>query len=152
MDPVTIRRAEPRDAEAIARFNIAMALETEGKALDPAVISAGVEALLDNPALGFYLVAAAEAQVVASLMITTEWSDWRNGVFWWVQSVYVKPAFRRRGIYRQMYGAVKEMAQDANVCGFRLYVERENYRAQATYEALGMTETPYRMFEELRRT
>lgn len=149
--PAQVRRAQPSDTAAIARFNIAMALETESKTLDPDVVAAGVAALFDNPALGFYVVAEVESQVVASLMITTEWSDWRNGLFWWVQSVYVEPAFRRQGLYRRMYEAVKAMAQEAqdtNVCGFRLYVERENHRAQTTYRALGMAETPYRLFEE----
>ncbi|MEO0408035.1 MAG: GNAT family N-acetyltransferase [Cyanobacteria bacterium P01_A01_bin.135] len=150
MGAVTIRRAEQRDAGAIARFNIAMALETEDKVLNSEVVAAGVNALLNTPALGFYLVAEIESQVVASLMITTEWSDWRNGIFWWVQSVYVEPAFRRQGIYRRMYEAVKELAKTENVCGFRLYVERDNHRAQATYGTLGMEETAYRLFEELR--
>ncbi|MGB3616213.1 MAG: N-acetyltransferase [Elainellaceae cyanobacterium] len=148
MEPITIRRAEWRDGLAIADFNQKMALETENKTLTPDVVLAGVGALFDNPALGFYLVAEVAGQVVASLMITREWSDWRNGVFWWIQSVYVVPGFRRQGIYRRMYGAVKELAAaEPNVRGFRLYVDQENSRAQATYKALGMEESPYRIFE-----
>ena len=126
-----------------------MAQETEEKTLLPAVILAGVKALLANPAYGFYLVAEMDEKVVACLMITTEWSDWRNGVFWWIQSVFVIPDYRRQGIYRRMYERVKDLAsQEPNVCGFRLYVERDNMRAQSTYRSLGMVETPYRMFEE----
>ncbi len=151
MDSITIRRAERGDAQIIADFNRAMAHETEDKTLVPEVVLAGVETLLESPALGFYLVAIAESKVVATLMVTMEWSDWRNGLFWWVQSVYVEPGFRRRGIYRRLYEFVKDLAEnETNVCGFRLYVERENEKAQATYSALGMAECPYRMFEEMR--
>ncbi|MEM9977199.1 MAG: GNAT family N-acetyltransferase [Cyanobacteria bacterium P01_D01_bin.2] len=153
MDPIKIRRAQIRDADDIARFNQAMALETEQKQLTPEVVLAGVSALLENSAQGFYIVAEDNSKVVACLMITTEWSDWRNGLFWWVQSVFVTPDYRRRGIYRRMYGYVKELAAQApNVCGFRLYVEQDNKRAQKTYAALGMTQSPYRLFEELTPT
>jgi ribosomal protein S18 acetylase RimI-like enzyme len=149
-DPV-IRQASITDADTLADFNIEMARETENKRLHDHVIRPGVRALLDNPALGFYVVAETEAGVAGSLMVTTEWSDWRNGIFWWVQSVYVRPEHRRTGIYRALYEFVKELAErDANVCGFRLYVERENTGAQATYKALGMEETAYLMFEELK--
>lgn len=153
LNPIKIRRAQTRDAGDIARFNQAMALETEQKQLMPEVVLAGVNALFENPAQGFYIVAEDNSKVVACLMITTEWSDWRNGLFWWVQSVFVAPDYRRRGIYRRMYGFVKELAAQApNVCGFRLYVEQDNRRAQKTYAALGMTQSPYRFFEELTPT
>jgi ribosomal protein S18 acetylase RimI-like enzyme len=146
-----IRRAEMRDADAIADFNAAMALETEGKELIAEVIGAGVRRLLGSPSLGFYLVAEHEGCVVACLMITNEWSDWRNGLFWWIQSVYVQQAYRRRGVYRQMYEEVRALAQaDAGVCGFRLYVEKENEVAHATYASLGMKETDYLLYEELK--
>ncbi|NEQ53615.1 MAG: GNAT family N-acetyltransferase [Leptolyngbya sp. SIO3F4] len=151
MHSITIRQAQLNDAEEIAYFNQAMALETENKKLAPEVILAGVKALLANPSYGFYIVAEAESQVVACLMITTEWSDWRNGVFWWIQSVFVKPDYRRRGIYRRMYTFIKQMANDSsNVCGFRLYVEKDNTRAQQTYASMGMMQSPYRIFEELK--
>jgi ribosomal protein S18 acetylase RimI-like enzyme len=128
-----------------------MALETEHKELLPEVIGAGVRALLDDPSAGFYLVATTEGRVIASLMITKEWSDWRKGSFWWIQSVYVRPQWRRKGVYRSLYRHVRELAaRDPAVCGFRLYVERENSRAQATYRALGMKETRYLVFEELK--
>lgn len=146
-----IRLARPGDAPAIAAFNAAMALETEGKRLFPEVIGAGVRALLRRPKAGFYLLAQTKAEIVGVLMITTEWSDWRNGAFWWIQSVYVRPEFRRQGVYRRLYRHSQKMARkDHRVCGFRLYVERENRRAQATYRALGMEKTRYLVFEELK--
>ena len=149
------RLADARDVETLVEFNRAMASETESKDLDLAVLTVGVESLLRDARYGFYVVAeycatANEREVVGSLMVTYEWSDWRNGVFWWIQSVYVKPSFRRQGVYRRLYEFIKQhAAEESNVCGFRLYVEKENRVAQATYEQLGMTETYYRMFEEL---
>ena len=146
-----IRRARPGDAPAIAAFNAAMALETEGKRLFPDVVGTGVRSLLRNPKAGFYVVAENGERVVGALMITKEWSDWRNGAFWWIQSVYVRPEFRRQGVYRRLYRHVQGLAKkDRRVCGFRLYVERENRRAQATYRALGMAKTRYLVFEELK--
>lgn len=145
-----IRLATPADAAVLLEFNAAMALETEGKDLLLEVIEAGVRGLLDNPVAGFYVLAETE-RVIAALMITKEWSDWRNGSFWWIQSVYVRPEARRQGVYRRLYRHVQEMAaKDPQVCGFRLYVERENRAAQATYAALGMKETRYLVFEELK--
>jgi ribosomal protein S18 acetylase RimI-like enzyme len=145
-----IRLATPADAGVLIEFNAAMALETEGKELLPDVIGAGVRSLLGNPAAGFYLLAEQDS-AVGSLMITKEWSDWRNGTFWWIQSVYVRPEFRRQGVYKNLYRHVQELAsKDPAVCGFRLYVERENERAQATYSALGMKPTHYLVFEELK--
>jgi len=144
-----IRSATPADAETIASFNEAMAVETEGKTLDPATVRAGVRGLFARPEFGFYVVAEDGGRIVGQLMITFEWSDWRNGVFWWIQSVYVRPEFRGRGVYRALHGHVKAMAKNAgSVCGFRLYVEKENAAAQETYRRLGMHETPYVLFEE----
>lgn len=145
-----IRRATYQDASELAEFNISMARETEGLALKPEVIAAGVRAMIDNPQMGFYLVVELDNGIQASLMVTTEWSDWRNGTFWWIQSVYVRPQYRRQGLYRELYARVKELAeQEPSVCGFRLYVERDNTAAQQTYRSLGMAETDYRIFEEL---
>src|SRR6185436_1569492 len=119
-----IRLARPGDTQAIVDFNAAMALETEGKRLFPEVIGAGVRSLLRRPKAGFYLLAEKQAEIAGVLMITTEWSDWRNGAFWWIQSVYVRPEFRRQGVYRRLYQHVKRLAKnDRRVCGFRLYVE-----------------------------
>ena len=146
-----IRPARAAEADAIAGFNIAMAEETEGKRLLPEVVGRGVRRLLAEPALGFYLVAEAQGEVRAALMVTTEWSDWRAGRFWWLQSVYVQPAWRRRGVFRALYAHVTAAAaQEPDVCGLRLYVERDNHAAQATYRALGMHETDYLLLEQLR--
>ncbi|MYD76844.1 MAG: GNAT family N-acetyltransferase [Gammaproteobacteria bacterium] len=146
-----IRRAESDDASVITEFNLGIALETENLKLRPETVRAGVAKLLDNPAFGFYLVAELDGQIVGSLMITTEWSDWRCGQFWWIQSVYVLPEFRKKGLYSRMYEKVKELARkNDNVYGFRLYVEKENFAAQAAYLKTGMRQTGYRMFEELK--
>jgi ribosomal protein S18 acetylase RimI-like enzyme len=151
MSKTVIRRANPDDASTLIDFNREMARETEGKELDHALITAGVRTLLANEALGFYVVAEHDEQIAGALMITTEWSDWRNGNFWWIQSVYVKPDYRRRGIYRSLHEFVRQIAdQDPSICGFRLYVERENTVAQETYHSLGMHATSYRLFEELK--
>ena len=145
-----IRQAGPDDAETLAAFNRAMAAETEAKGLDEEISVQGVRALLERPQHGSYLLAEAEGRAVGSLMVTTEWSDWRNGFFWWVQSVYVRPDCRRQGVYRELYAHVRGSARaQTNVCGIRLYVENENESAQRTYENLGMTKTGYRLYEEL---
>ncbi|MEM6429011.1 MAG: GNAT family N-acetyltransferase [Deinococcota bacterium] len=152
-DEITIRLASREDADDLIRFNRAMARETENKELIEDVIASGVRELLNNSALGFYVVAELDSEVISSLMITMEWSDWRNGVFWWIQSVYVLPSHRRKGIYRKLYEFVKDRAnEDNNVCGFRLYVEKDNLPARRTYEALCMKELDYKMYEELKET
>ena len=144
-----IRLATAADAAVIASFNAAMARETEHLELEPDRLRQGVEAVLSDPAKGFYLVAEeGDARVTGQLMITYEWSDWRNGVFWWIQSVYVAPEARGRGIYRQLFARVREeAAAKGNVCGLRLYVERDNRRAQAVYVKQGMRATAYDMYE-----
>jgi len=145
---ILIRPARISDADDLAAFNSAMALETENRILPPEIISAGIRNFLQHPEWGFYIVAESGARVVACLMITYEWSDWRNGLFWWIQSVYVHPEFRRLGIYRKMYEHVRRAAIAAgNVCGLRLYVDRDNQRAQTTYSDLGMSKTHYLIFE-----
>lgn len=147
----TIRNATVDDARALAEFNRRMALETEGLSLLPPVLLSGVKAVFEDPARGFYVVAETRRGLVAALMITREWSDWRDGEWWWIQSVYVRPSFRRRGVYRSLYRHVTDCAGRArNVCGLRLYVERENRVAQQTYAALGMRETRYKVFEYLK--
>ncbi|MEM1091581.1 MAG: GNAT family N-acetyltransferase [Pseudomonadota bacterium] len=147
---VKVREAVPEDTGTIAEYNLAMARETEDKELDSDTLFEGVAAGIADPARGTYYVAEVDGKLAACLLVTHEWSDWRNGWFWWIQSVYVAPDYRRRGLYSRMYKAVKSYAKEADrVVGFRLYVERENRRAQQTYESLGMSESGYLMFEEL---
>ena len=148
---IHIRKATPDDVQKIVYFNREMAFETEGVKLNPETTLAGACRLIQDQNLGFYLVAECGREMVGSLMITTEWSDWRNGVFWWIQSVYVMPRWRRKGIYRRLYEKVKKLAEaNRDVCGYRLYVERGNTAAQSTYRSVGMAETHYRMYEELK--
>lgn len=149
MHQYTTRPARIEDAPVIAEYNRAMARETEHKELDPGTLLAGVRAVFDQPGHGRYLVAQDPAgRVVGCLMITYEWSDWRNGRFWWIQSVYVHPDHRRRGVFRLLYDAVRRLGEaQGGVCGYRLYVERDNQAAQQTYRTLGMTDTPYLVFE-----
>jgi GNAT superfamily N-acetyltransferase len=144
-----IRKARKDDIDALIGFNEAMALETEGKKLFTDTLRKGVEAVLDDPQKGFYVVAEDEGRAIGGLMVTFEWSDWRNGWFWWIQSVYVAPDYRGKRIYSQLYNFVKdEAAATRDVCGFRLYVEKENTHAQGVYKKLGMEETYYLMYEE----
>ena len=150
-DPVTSPRiAVAEDAATLAGFNRAMALETESRSLPMETLLPGVEAVLRDPDHGFYVVADSGSEIAGSLLVTFEWSDWRNGRLWWIQSVYVRPAHRRRGVYRALHEFVRDRARaEGGVVGVRLYVERENVTAQRTYAALGMTETPYRIYEEM---
>jgi ribosomal protein S18 acetylase RimI-like enzyme len=149
MSLITVRPATPADAEFLVRGNAAMALETESLTLDMDRLRRGIHGLFEDPNRGFYLVAETDGRRVGQLMITYEWSDWRNGVFWWVQSVYVVPECRGQGVYRRLYQEVHELAKRArNVCGIRLYVEAENQRAQATYERCGMSRTAYVLYED----
>jgi ribosomal protein S18 acetylase RimI-like enzyme len=142
------RPATTHDTAILAEFNVAMAQETEARQLDLSTVTAGVRGLLENPQAGFYLVAEEHGRVVGSLMVTFEWSDWRNKTFWWIQSVYVHPAQRRRGIFTCLFRAIQAMATSRrDVCGLRLYVEQHNHIAQATYKSLGMDETHYDMYE-----
>ncbi len=149
MTEVLYRQARESDAATIAQFNERMALETEDKVLAPDTIRQGVTTVISSPDLGFYMVAEIDGQVVACLGITYEWSDWRNGLFWWIQSVFVHEDFRARGVFSGMYSEVKTLARrDRRVCGIRLYVEKDNDTAYRTYVRLGMTETEYRLMEE----
>ncbi|MEM9347332.1 MAG: N-acetyltransferase [Planctomycetota bacterium] len=147
----TTRPATPTDADIIARYNQAMAQETENKTLSLETLGPGVQRVFNDPSHGRYLVAESdEAGVVGCLLITYEWSDWRNAQVWWVQSVYVHPEHRRRGVFKMLYKAVRRLGESVGgVCGYRLYVERDNAQAQQTYEWLGMTQTAYLMYEDL---
>jgi GNAT superfamily N-acetyltransferase len=146
---MVIRQAERSDAAAIAEWNAAMAWETEQKRLDPAVLARGVAAVFDEPRRGFYLVAERDGRAVACLLVTYEWSDWRNGDFWWMQSVYVVPEARRGGVFRLLYADVARRAKEVGAVGLRLYVETENHRAQSTYSELGMERCHYFMYEQM---
>lgn len=145
---IHIRRATTADTDRIADHNAAMARETENVQLDPERLRLGVDAVLRDPGKGFYTVAEADGRVVAQMMITFEWSDWRNGTFWWVQSVYVQPEYRKQGVYRRLYEHVLSEAKSRNdVCGVRLYVDKDNRTAQQVYERLGMNPAHYAMYE-----
>ncbi|MFO0799993.1 MAG: GNAT family N-acetyltransferase [Gemmataceae bacterium] len=145
---VTLRRGTAADAAVVCEFNAALARESEGKELAPAVLAAGVRAVLADPAKGVYTIAERGGEVVGQLMLTYEWSDWRNGWFWWVQSVYVRPDARRAGVFRALFAdALARAAADPGVIGVRLYMEHANARARATYLSLGMVEAGYEVFE-----
>ena len=146
---MNIRLANESDTDALVEFNQAMALETEGKQLDGEILRKGVEAVFADTQKGFYVVTEDEGRIVGGLMVTYEWSDWRNAWFWWIQSVYIRPEARGQRIYSRMYEFVKRRAAEAgNVCGFRLYVETENAHAQRVYESVGMNSSHYLMYEE----
>jgi len=145
---IEIRQAELADAPVIADFNLRLAEETEELRLDVARVRAGVEALLKDPAKGIYYLAEIHGKVAGQLMITYEWSDWRNGNIWWLQSVFVEPRFRRGGVFRALFRHVQEAAgRRPDVWGLRLYMHSENSRARLSYERLGMTPTHYEVFE-----
>jgi GNAT superfamily N-acetyltransferase len=147
-EALLIRDARRSDLAHLVEWNAAMAQETEGKRLDRAVLERGVTAVFDEPKRGFYLVAERDGVPVASLLVTYEWSDWRCGDFWWIQSVYVIAAARRGGVFRALYAEVSRRARAAGAVGLRLYVETENERAQRTYAGLGMTPCHYLMYEQ----
>jgi len=145
--PFRVRPARLADLDTLTAFNQAMAWESERIRLRPRVLRAGVKAVLTDPSKGRYLVAHRGGQVCGQLMVTFEWSDWRNGDWWWIQSVYVAPAFRRQGVFEALYRTVRTQARKAGVRGLRLYVERHNVRAKATYLAVGMKKARYELFE-----
>ena len=147
--PLTVRTATPADVPAIVEYNRRLARETEAKELDPATLAAGVAAAIADPGRkGPYYLACASDDVVGQMQITYEWSDWRNGWFWWVQSVYVRADFRRSGVFRALFAEVRRQAEaDPTVIGLRLYVERENTPAQQTYLSLGMSDASYVLFD-----
>jgi GNAT superfamily N-acetyltransferase len=147
MTEITLRAARAGDRDAIVGFNAALALETEKLRLVPEVLSAGVAAVLADSSKGFYLVAERGGRIVGQLMVTLEWSDWRNGNWWWIQSVYVAPDARRQGVFRALYREIAARAEQEGARGLRLYVERENARARATYLDLGMKHAKYELYE-----
>jgi len=147
---IRIRDARLEDLDRIADFNAAMALETEQKALCRTILDRGVRRLLEDPQRGQYFLAETEGTVVGQIMYTLEWSDWRDGWFWWIQSVYVDERYRGRQVFSKLYGHLESLAQrDVDVIGIRLYVDHDNHIAQEVYQALGMTMSGYRVMEVL---
>ncbi|MSQ77569.1 MAG: N-acetyltransferase [Nitrospiraceae bacterium] len=152
LNGLIIRSASTDDVDALVRFSAAMALETEGRRLDETRLRQGTQAVLDSPSRGFYTVAElmdrSPRLVVGQLLVTFEWSDWRNATFWWIQSVYVDAAWRRRGVYRKMHESVLEQARrQGDVCGIRLYVEVANAVAKTVYGKVGLGDSSYQVFE-----
>lgn len=145
---ITVRDATPADIDAIVGYNQRLAAETEGKSLDPAVIGAGVCRGFASPEMCRYFVAEADGRVIGTTMLTYELTDWRDGVIWWLQSVFIEPDFRRHGVFRAIYRHIESLArQHPDVRGLRLYVHRDNARAMKTYEALGMDKAGYELYE-----
>jgi ribosomal protein S18 acetylase RimI-like enzyme len=148
-ESINVRRATTADVDTIAAFNQAMAQETERKTLDAATATEGVRRGLADPGRSLYFIAEVGGVAAGQTMVTTEWSDWRNGFFWWIQSVYVDPSFRRRGVFRALHAHIRNLARgQEEVCGLRLYVHHTNQRALATYRTLGMNPTDYVLCEE----
>jgi GNAT superfamily N-acetyltransferase len=148
VEAIRIRPATPDDVSLMARWAEAMAFETENKQLHHDTVQRGILIGLKDPERASYFMAEIAGEPVGTLMVTKEWSDWRCGWWWWIQSVYVEPNHRRKGVYRALYDYVLTLARaDDGVCGLRLYVERENVSAQRTYEFLGMADAGYRMYE-----
>lgn len=145
--PIEVRSARPEDAATIADFNLRLALESEGLALDPPTVRAGVEALLGDPAKGVYLVAEIDGWLVGQLMLTVEWSDWRNGPIYWLQSVYVAADARGSGVFRALWERALATARGAGARAVRLYVDEHNGAAQDVYRRIGMQDSGYRVFE-----
>ncbi|UCC29957.1 MAG: GNAT family N-acetyltransferase [Phycisphaerales bacterium] len=147
--PIRIRRGSMADLDTIVQFNRAMAVESENKTLDPSTVTDGVRRALEDPGRSVYFLAEADRTVVGQAMVTMEWSDWRNGFFWWIQSVYVDPGSRNRGVFRAIYEHIHALASKRpDVCGVRLYVHRDNRTAIEVYGKLGMKLTDYLLYEE----
>ena len=147
---VVIRDATPADHSLIVDFNARLADETEGKILNRSLLTPGVSAILADRDKGRYWIAMVDGEAAGQIMVTYEWSDWRNGMLWWIQSVYIRSEFRRRGVFSALYGHVESLVKaDPAACGIRLYVEKSNLRAQDTYRNLGFTEPGYLVMETI---
>lgn len=145
---IQIRQATPADCAIVAEFNLRLAEESEHLRLDAATVQKGVAAVLGDARKGIYFLAEADGMVAGQVMITYEWSDWRNGDLWWIQSVYVRPEFRRCGVFRALFQHLRTLARSRkDVAGLRLYMHRDNLRARQTYERLGMKHTQYEVFD-----
>ena len=145
---LTITQGKASDIDTIVRFQADMAMESEGSMLDMDRLTLGVSSAINDEQKGIYLVARANDTPIGSLMLTREWSDWNNQWYWWIQSVYVMPEYRKKGVYKAMYTTLKDMAQENGVSQIRLYADRTNLSAQQVYQRLGMRESHYLMFEE----
>ena len=145
---LTITQGKSSDIDTIVRFQADMAMESEGTMLDMDRLTLGVSSAINDEQKGIYLVARANDTPIGSLMLTREWSDWNNQWYWWIQSVYVMPEYRKKGVYKAMYATLKDMAQENGVSQIRLYADRTNLSAQQVYQRLGMRESHYLMFEE----
>jgi len=143
-----VSRGEVCDIDTIVQFQADMAMESEGYTLDKVKVTKGISAAMLDDSKGIYWVAKIEGRTIGSLMLTREWSDWNNEWYWWIQSVYVIPEFRRQGVYKAMYQKVKDAAKENNVSQIRLYVDKTNLSAQKVYQHLGMHESHYQMYEE----
>ncbi len=144
-----IRRALAQDENELAEFNSSIARETEGVELIPEVIGAGVKAMIENPHMGFYLVVELDNGIQASLMVTTEWSDWRNGTIWWMQSVYVHPSYRKQGVFHEIFKHIETIAANTpSIQSLRLYVMKNNETGLKTYQSIGMSSSGYLVYEK----
>lgn len=144
----TIVRGEVDDIESIVQFQAKMAMESEGTTLDLEKVTKGVTAAMNDESKGIYWVAKVNGKAIGSLLVTREWSDWNNEWYWWIQSVYVLPDYRKHGVYKAMYSTLKEVAKENKVSQIRLYVDKTNHPAQQVYQRLGMHESHYLMYEE----
>jgi len=144
---IVIRYAKLSDVDAIVQFNLEMAYETEGISLSIEKLTDGVKAVFDDNTKGFYVIAESDDKPVGQALVTYEWSDWRNAIFWWIQSVYVVPEYRGAGIFKAIFTYIRSTAESSNVCGIRLYVERNNHIAKSVYKRLGMEESHYDLYE-----
>lgn len=147
MATIVVRPAEPRDIPFLAQSQLDLALESEGRSLNAETVRLGVTAALEDPAKGQYLISELDSVAIGSLLITYEWSDWRNGRFYWIQSVFVLPQYRQRGAFKAMYAYVEELGRTQG-CGVRLYVHSDNQAGINTYERLGMKATKYIVYEQ----
>lgn len=147
MIDIIITKGQIEDIENIAQFQVDMAMESEGTQLDKDTVTKGVSAAMADENKGLYYIARVDGKAVGSLMLTREWSDWNNGWYWWIQSVYVEPDYRRQGVYKSMYNAVCTDAKQQNIAQVRLYVDKTNTRGQEVYSSLGMQESHYLIYE-----
>ncbi|HNX44034.1 MAG TPA: GNAT family N-acetyltransferase [Bacteroidales bacterium] len=148
MNNLKIRKAMPHHFEVIALFQVEMALETEGLVLDPQIVENGVKAILADSSKGCYYIAEIDGKITASLLITYEWSDWRNATVYWLQSVYVVKEFRQQGIFKALYGHIRnQVNEDPSVAGIRLYADKSNFSARKVYEKMGLSDEHYTTYE-----